>query len=108
MGHHRPSEAGAFDFGSNYRAYTDSGAQIEKEKVVIRHRREGEHTVGNGHFIRLEKLRSTQRQALIKILEGIGIFAVAAGAAATIIIASDGCGEKSAPKEDVNSIALDL
>ena len=63
----------------NLRAFTDSGAQIKREATeLIKHRRDEDHTVGNGHFIKLEKLRDTHRQALLKILEGISIIAVTA------------------------------
>lgn len=93
MGHHRSSEAGIFDFVDNVKTYRELGDQIAKKIAAIRGRINGDHTVGNGNFVKLESLRHAQRQALAKILKGILIIAVAAGAAATIIIASDGCGE---------------
>lgn len=108
MGHHRPSEAGIFDFVDNVKTCRELGDQIGKKAAAIRERMNGEHAVGNGNFIALENLRHKQRRAFARILEGLGIIAVAAGAAATIIVASDGCGKKSAPQEDVNPIASDL
>lgn len=102
---HRSSEAGIFDFGGNLRIYRKSGDRIGKKEEAIRKRIDGDHAVGNGNFIALENLRHKRRRAVVKILEGIGIIAVAAGAAA-IIIASDSCGEKPASQEDVNSIAF--
>lgn len=105
---HRLSEAGIFDFSGNLRIYRESGDKIGKKEKAIRKRTDEDYTVGKGNFVKLEDLRHKRRRAFTRILEGLGIIAVAAGAAATIIIASDGCGEKSEPQEDVNSIALDL
>ena len=104
---HASSIGGAFDFGRNLRAYTDSGAQIEREEELIKHRRDEDHTVGNGHFIKLEKLYSTHRQALLKILEGISIIAVTACATVAGIGSLEGK-EKPVPQDDVSSVSEDV
>lgn len=106
MGHHRPSEAGIFDFADNVKACKELGDKIVKKAAAIRQRSlNGDHEVGNGNFITLENLRHKRRQAFTRILEGLGIIVVAAGAAATIIIASDGCG-KSASQDEVSSTCV--
>ena len=104
---HRSSEGGIFDFSNNFRSYRKSGAQINREATAIRKRREGEHTVGNGHFIKLEKLRDTHRRALLKILEGAGIIAVIVCATVAGIGSLEGCG-RSAQKDDVSSVSEDV
>lgn len=101
---HTSSVGGAFDFGDNFRAYRELGSQIIWKATAIRNRSlNGDHEVGNGNFIRLEDLRHKQRQALLKILEGIGIIVAIAGATVIGVSSLEGC-EGSAPQDEVSSV----
>lgn len=69
-----------FAFRSNLGIYRDAGQRIRHLEDKISRRVNGDHTVGNGNFARLESLKAAQRYALSQILKGAVVIAICAGA----------------------------
>ncbi|MBI4995157.1 hypothetical protein HZC21_06000 [Candidatus Peregrinibacteria bacterium] len=92
-----------FAFGNNLGIYRNLEGQIDREEMGIKRCIDKDREVGNGHLVKLDKLRRAQRQALLRILKGLVIIAVGAGAAVASISYLDSC-EKSAPQDQVSSI----
>lgn len=101
------AENGIFAFGFNSVMYRSAGQRIRNLEDKINRRVNGDHTVGNGNFVRLESLRAAQRHALFQILKGAIVIAVGVGAAVAGISTLDGC-EKHESKKDVTAIVFDL